>query len=147
MAEAGEQITIIAGDTEIKGEMRFEKSARIVGKFEGTISGKGELHVADGSLCKADIDAATVTVDGVVEGNISASSKVQLNAKAKVKGDIAAAKLVTAEGASIAGHISVGPDAGKGGAGGGGSSSNQNQPQRGGNPNAQSGKPEPVGAK
>jgi len=120
MAESGEQMTIIAGDTEIKGEMRFEKSARILGKFEGNIGAKGELHVADGSLCKADIEAGSVLVDGTIEGNVTATEKVQLNAKAKVKGDIQAARLVTAEGASIVGHITVGADAAKGGGAGSG---------------------------
>ena len=112
MAES-DQMTIIAGDTQIKGEMRFERAARLLGKFEGLIEAKGELHVADGALCKADVQAGAVQVDGTIEGNIAASDKVQLNGKAKMRGDIVATKLITAEGASLVGHVNIGPDAAK----------------------------------
>jgi cytoskeletal protein CcmA (bactofilin family) len=105
------QTTVIGADTHIKGEMTFEGSARILGHFEGKISAKGDLHIADGAVCKASVDAAKVTVDGTVEGNIAARERVELTAKARVKGDLVAAKMLVAEGATFAGHVSVGPDA------------------------------------
>lgn len=115
MAQANENgMTVIGSDTHIKGEMTFDQSARVLGRFEGTVQAKGELHVADGASCKAQIEAATVVVDGVIEGNVIATESIQLNAKSRLTGDVAAAKLVVAEGAAISGHVSVGPDAGRG---------------------------------
>ena len=120
MAESGE-MTVIGADTHIKGEMSFDKAAKINGKFEGQINAKGELQVADGALCKASGDARNVTVDGAVEGDINAKERVSLNAKAKMQGDLVANRLVVAEGASLFGHVAVGPDAAKqSGSGGGG---------------------------
>jgi cytoskeletal protein CcmA (bactofilin family) len=113
MAEAPNQTTIIGTDTQIKGEMSFEGAARILGSFEGKISAKGELHVADGASCKAAVDAGRVTVDGSVEGNVTARERVELTARAKMKGDLVAAKLLVAEGAAFIGHVTVGPEAGK----------------------------------
>lgn len=113
---ADEQTTIIGADTHFKGEMSFDSSCRILGKFEGTIDAKGQLHVADGASCKAQVKAANITVDGNVEGNVHATDKVQLNAKARITGDVVAAKLVVAEGASFTGHVQVGPDAARGSA-------------------------------
>lgn len=113
MAESNNGMTIIGADTHIKGEMTFEKSARIVGAFEGRISAKGLLEIADGARCKAEVQAESVDVDGEVEGNLSAGQKVTLNAKARVRGDIVAGTLIVSEGASIVGHVSVGPDAEK----------------------------------
>lgn len=110
---ADEQVTVIGPDTHIKGEMSFDSSCRILGRFEGTVSAKGQLHIADGASCKAQVEVGTVTVDGSVEGNITAKDRVQLNAKAKIVGDVRAAKLVVAEGASFTGHVQVGPEAGK----------------------------------
>ena len=110
MAESKES-TVIAADTYIKGEMRFESSARIQGKFDGKIAAKGELQVAEGAVCQAEVDAGNVIIDGKVEGNVKAGQKLQLNAKASLKGDIIAERLITAEGASIYGHVAVGPDA------------------------------------
>lgn len=103
--------TVIGGDTVIKGEMSFKSSAKIVGTFEGTISGEGELNVSGNAMCKANVESAAVIVDGKVEGNLLARDKVQLNAKGVVKGDIVAGKMVMNEGASFFGQCSVGPEA------------------------------------
>lgn len=114
MAESENQVTVIAADTHIRGEMSFDRTARIYGKFDGKVSAKGELQIAEGAACNAEVQAGKVTIDGTIEGNVSAQERVQLNPKAKVKGDIKAAKLVVAEGASLFGHCAVGPDALKG---------------------------------
>ncbi|HYE60371.1 MAG TPA: polymer-forming cytoskeletal protein [Phycisphaerales bacterium] len=103
--------TVIGADTHIKGEMRFESTARILGTFEGTIEAKGELQVASGASCKAAVEAIKVLVDGEVDGNLTAKERVELTAKAKMKGDLVAARLVVADGASFTGHVKVGPDA------------------------------------
>jgi cytoskeletal protein CcmA (bactofilin family) len=107
------QATVIGADTHIKGEMTFGGTARLLGTFEGKISAKGELHVADGASCKAAVDAGKVTVDGLVEGNVHAGDRVELTARAKMRGDLVATKLLVAEGASFVGHVTVGPDAAK----------------------------------
>jgi cytoskeletal protein CcmA (bactofilin family) len=108
------QATIIAADAHFKGELSFDRSCRILGRFEGTLTAKGQLHIAEGASCKAQIDAANITVDGNVEGNITAKEKIELNAKARVNGDVVAARLIVAEGASFSGHVSVGADAARG---------------------------------
>lgn len=107
------QTPIIGADTKIKGEMFFDTTARLLGQFEGKIQAKGELQIADGAACRASVDAGKVVVDGVVEGNINARERVELTARAKMKGDLTAAKLVVADGATFSGHVSVGPDAAK----------------------------------
>lgn len=113
MPEPTNQTTVIGPDTTLKGELTFENSARIMGRVEGKVSSKGEVTIGDGAACKATIDAGRVLVDGVVEGNITAKEKVQLNAKARVVGDITALTLVVSEGASFTGHCRVGADAAK----------------------------------
>jgi cytoskeletal protein CcmA (bactofilin family) len=110
------EATVIGGDTHIKGEMTFKKGARLLGVFEGKISGDGELHIAENANCKADIETVTALVDGTIEGNLLARDKVQLNAKGVVKGDIVAAKMVMTEGATFFGQCSIGPEAVKGAA-------------------------------
>ena len=114
MADVPNGTTVIGTDTHIKGEMTFDGNAKILGRFEGTITTKGQLHIAEGASCKAQVTAGSVTVDGQVEGNLRASDRVQLNAKSKLVGDLVAAKLIVAEGASFAGQVQVGPDAVRG---------------------------------
>lgn len=113
MAADGES-TIVGADSHFKGELSFERTAKINGKFDGTITGKGELQVSQNALCKADVQAGAVAVDGRVEGNVKAGDTVKLNGSGVVKGDITAAKMVMQEGASFYGMCAVGPDAGQG---------------------------------
>ena len=114
MAESGET-TVIGSDSHFKGELSFEKTAKIVGRFEGTITGKGELNVVNNAECKADVSAAVANIDGTIEGNVDADDTVRLNANGTVRGDVTAAKMVMAEGASFYGMCNVGPDAKKSG--------------------------------
>jgi len=110
MADTGES-TIIGADTKIKGELTFERLARVAGTIEGKITTAGELQIVAGGRCTAEIDAMKVVIDGTVKGNVRATDHIQLNGKASLKGDIVSSKLVVAEGATLTGHVSVGPDA------------------------------------
>ncbi|MGE3106775.1 MAG: polymer-forming cytoskeletal protein [Phycisphaerales bacterium] len=111
MAESITQTTVIGPDTQIKGEMTFEGSAKILGKFDGKIISKGEVQIGQGAVCKATIEAGTVIVDGEIAGNITARERVKLNASAKVTGDMVAKSLIVAEGAAFQGQYQVGPEA------------------------------------
>lgn len=108
MAESQSGVTVIGPDTTIKGEMMAETKARILGRFEGTIEAKGSVEVADKAQCHADVNASIVQIDGVMKGNVSASDTVQLNSTARLTGDVTAAKLAVAEGASLDGHFRIG---------------------------------------
>ncbi len=112
MAEGGEP-TVIGADSFFKGELTFQNTAKVNGKFEGKIQGQGELLVSDSASCKADVDAKGVQIDGLVEGNLKANDTVRLNSKGTVRGDITSSKMVMAEGASFYGMCNVGPDAAK----------------------------------
>ncbi len=124
------ETTVIGADSHFKGELMFERTAKIIGKFDGKITGKGELQVVNNATCQADVEASTANIDGTIEGNVTATDTVRLNANGMVKGDITAAKMVMAEGASFYGMCAVGPDARKGSTGGSGGGG---QPQGGGN--------------
>jgi len=130
MAESQEGGTVIGVDTVIKGEMESENQAKILGRFEGTIKSKGQVIVSDKATCQADVHAKVVQVDGALKGNVTADEKVQLNATARITGDVLAAKLVVAEGASVDGHIRVGANAMKAA----GSGATQNQKPNGSKP-------------
>ena len=106
--------TVIGPDTHIKGEMVFETTARILGTFEGRVIAKGEIQIGEGAACKAAVEGAVIIVDGLIEGDVQARERVQLNAKARVIGDIIATTLVVAEGASFTGNCRVGADVVKG---------------------------------
>jgi len=105
------ELTVIGADTRIKGEMFFEKSARILGSFEGKITAQGEVQIGNGANCNAAVEAEQIIVDGSVQGPLFARDRLTLTANAQVQGDLTAGTLVVAEGASFVGHCNVGPRA------------------------------------
>lgn len=123
MADQSKTETVIGPDARIKGEMTFESAARLLGTIEGSVTAKGEFHVADGANCLASINAAKVLIDGSVAGDVTASERVELNSKARLKGDLVAAKLIVTEGATFEGHCRIGPVGSNGSANGQASSS------------------------
>jgi cytoskeletal protein CcmA (bactofilin family) len=114
MADANQEFpTVLGPDASFKGELSFDKGMRLQGKFEGKINTPGRLHVAKEAKMGAEVEAGSIIVEGEVEGNLSASDRIELKASSRYKGDLTAAKLVVEEGASFVGHVSVGPDSGK----------------------------------
>ncbi len=103
--------TTIGPDAVFKGQLEFEKAARLLGKFEGEVSSDGQFVVAEGAMLTGDARAGTIRVDGQVKGNLHANTKVQLTASARVEGDLEAARLEVAEGAVLVGRCTVGVDA------------------------------------
>ncbi|HVT90976.1 MAG TPA: polymer-forming cytoskeletal protein [Tepidisphaeraceae bacterium] len=115
MAEANQEFpTIIGPDAHFKGELTFEKGLRLQGKFEGKVNTAGRLHIAKEARMQADVEATAIIIEGEVRGNLSASDRIELKSTARYDGDLRASKLVVDEGAVFSGHVSVGPEAGKG---------------------------------
>lgn len=108
MAEA---TTVLGAGTIFKGDLRVEGAIRLHGTFEGSINGSGEVQVASGAICHADIDAESIVVEGKIEGNITARKRLTLGASAHVQGDVIAAAMAVSEGATYIGRCAVGPEA------------------------------------
>lgn len=106
--------TVLGPDATFKGELSFEKGLRVHGRIEGKIQTAGRLHVAREAKVQADIEAGAITIDGEVRGNLHAADRVELKQTARYEGDLMASKLVVDEGAVFNGHVTVGPDVGKG---------------------------------
>lgn len=119
MSDAGaEYPTTIGADAVFKGQLQFEKGARLLGKFDGEITSKGEMVVAEGAQLSGEAHAGNIRVEGRVKGNLHASGKIQLSASGRLEGDIQASRLEVAEGAVLIGRCVVGDKAGASGAGG-----------------------------
>lgn len=100
--------TIIGADANFKGELSFDSAAKLLGKFEGAVNSKGRFHVSDGAQCRATVKAKEISVEGNVEGNVEALDRVEIKPKGAILGDVTAARMVMADGASIDGHCRIG---------------------------------------
>ena len=81
--------TVIADDINFRGTLRFKKSLKIKGTFEGKIEAPlGHLLIGREATIKADINTKIASISGIVNGKIKAKEKVQLQNKSKIYGDI-----------------------------------------------------------
>src|SRR5438874_12463113 len=111
---ASECATVIGNDVVIKGEITVEKGLRVDGTIEGAVTTKGKVHVGKSGSLSAEVNGGSVTIEGKVKGNVTATDRVTLEATSNVFGDLNATKLVVNEGATFVGKVNVGPDAVKG---------------------------------
>ena len=93
----------------IEGRIVSEENLTIDGQVDGTIEvGNHNLTIGAGATVKADLTAKSITISGTVNGNLTASERIDLRASASVFGDIAAPRLVMDDGAVVKGKVQAG---------------------------------------
>jgi cytoskeletal protein CcmA (bactofilin family) len=103
----GERATIGRSIT-IKGEVTGDEDLLIQGRVDGSIDLKQHaITVGREGEVKANITGRIVTVEGKVEGNLSADEQVILKASATVQGDISAPRVVLEDGARFRGGVDM----------------------------------------
>jgi len=91
----------------IKGDLSATEDITIHGTFEGTIDlPKHRLVAAEGSRVNAQVTALSVTVDGRLEGHITAEA-VDIGPKATVDASVITSKLALEEGATFNGAVNT----------------------------------------
>ena len=84
-----EQIKAYMGkDTVFNGELTFDGTVRIDGKFEGKVITEDTLVVGETGHLVAEISAGTVICMGRVEGTVIASKKIEIHSSSKVIGNV-----------------------------------------------------------
>ena len=82
----------------VSGELRFQTSFRVDGKFTGTVVSEGELIVGRGGEVDGDLRVGQVVISGTVSGTIRASRRVHLSATGTLLADIDTPVLIIDEG-------------------------------------------------
>jgi len=90
-----------------KGELEFEDTMRIDGKFNGRITSKNELIVGESAHIEGDIHVGRVAISGTVVGKIVADQRVEIHRNGKVYSDIDTPALIIEEGALFQGNCSM----------------------------------------
>src|SRR6476646_861787 len=91
-----------------KGEMEFEDTMRIDGKFNGKIVSKNELIVGESAHIEGDVHVGRIAISGTVVGKIVADQRVEIHRSCKVYSDIETPALVIEEGAIFQGNCAMG---------------------------------------
>ena len=89
---AAKGATLIATNTVVHGDIHFVDQLYVNGTVEGCITADGEskatLIVSEEGRVKGDIRVPYVVVNGHVDGDVHATTQVELATKAQVKGDV-----------------------------------------------------------
>jgi len=88
VVRGGDVHTLLGKGSEFDGKLTFEGQVRIDGKFSGQIFTTDTLVIGEGARVNAEINAGTVIVNGVVEGNIRATQLIELHTPGRVKGNM-----------------------------------------------------------
>lgn len=92
----------------IKGELSASEDMTLCGHMEGRVTLTDHtLTVGPEADIRAEIKASTVVVMGAVLGNITASKKIDVRATGSVTGDIAAPRIVIADGGELLGKVQI----------------------------------------
>ncbi len=103
----GELNALLGKGSEFEGKLAFEGQVRIDGKFTGQITTKDTLVIGDGAKVMAEIQAGTVIVNGVVEGNIKATQSIELHQPGRIKGNIETPSLLIDKGVVFEGSCKM----------------------------------------
>ncbi len=88
----GKGATLIADSTKITGDVHFADQLFVNGMIEGNISAELDsgamLVISDVGKVKGEIRVPYVVVNGQVEGDVYASTRVELAANARISGNL-----------------------------------------------------------
>lgn len=84
-------VTLIAPHTEVVGDIKFGDQLYVAGKVSGNVVGTSEnatLVVSEEGCVAGEVRVPNIVINGLIEGNVYASHKVELAPQAKVKGNL-----------------------------------------------------------
>jgi cytoskeletal protein CcmA (bactofilin family) len=106
--------SIITSDVEIKGSIKSAGSVQIDARLEGDLNCTGDTTVGHSANIKGSIVANSVSLEGTVNGTITAKDKIMMKSTTHITGDVKCKRLAVEDGVTFVGKCEVNP----GGAGG-----------------------------
>ena len=96
-------------DASMTGTLTFKDpvNLRINGRFDGTLDTKGTLWIGEKAQVKATIQGESITIYGTVTGQVTATTRVELQASARVTGKISSPRVVMHDGAVLHGTLEM----------------------------------------
>ena len=86
--KTGELNGFLDRGSSFRGELEFEDTMRIDGKFSGKIHSKNELIVGESAHIEGDVHVGRIAISGTIVGKIVADQRVEIHRNGKVFSDI-----------------------------------------------------------
>lgn len=101
--------TLIGRQTELTGDMRFGGGLHVDGSVKGTVMADSDksavLSVSESGHVEGDVRVPHIVLNGTVEGDVYASQRITLSAKARVNGNVYYKLIEMASGAMVNGQM------------------------------------------
>ena len=98
----------IGKSVEIRGEVKGSEDLMIDGRVEGTITlTDSKLTIGPTARVDADVAARDVVILGVLNGNVTATVRVDLRKGGNLTGNVRAGRLSIEEGALVSGKVEL----------------------------------------
>ena len=101
----------LAGVTEqgcgFEGQLTFEGTFRLGGRFKGHVVTLDTLVISEGAFFEGEITAGTVIINGTVHGNVRAQYRVEIHRPAVFRGKITTPSLLVDEGVHFEGSSTM----------------------------------------
>lgn len=101
--------TLIGRQSEVTGDVRFTGGLHVDGRIKGKVTAESDknavLSVSESGSVEGDVRVPHVVLNGTVEGDVHASQRLTLSAKAKVNGDVYYKLIEMTSGAMINGQM------------------------------------------
>lgn len=91
----------------LQGELHFETTFRVHGKFTGTVASEGDLIVGEGGELEGEIKVGDLFVSGIVRGKVAAKRRVHLAPTGRLYAEVDTPSLVVDEGAFFEGNCTM----------------------------------------
>lgn len=94
----------VGGTSTLAGEINFKGMMRVDGRLSGRVnSSAGTLIVSSGGRVEAQVEVAVAKINGTVEGDITATERIELGRTARVSGNLQTPALIVEDGAIFEG--------------------------------------------
>lgn len=102
------QVAWIGQGVTIEGKIISRQDIRVDGHVQGSIDvGQNELVLGAGSEMKGAVSARSVLVGGTVEGDVTATERLQIQSTGVLLGDVVARSLVIQDGGLLRGKADI----------------------------------------
>lgn len=111
---------LISAKTRIEGNVLFEGGLRVDGQVKGNLTAHGDqaavLVISEHARLEGEVRAAQAIINGTVHGTVQVSDRLELQAKARITGDVHYRTLEMHPGAVVEGRLIHQADASAGAA-------------------------------
>jgi len=101
------RITHIAPGSRVQGQLTGPTELLIEGEVEGEIRVDAAVMIGSEGVVHGPVTAHVVRIGGRVFGNVTASDRVEVAPSGSLEGDVAAPRIIIAEGAFFKGRVEM----------------------------------------